>query len=223
MIVAKPKPVEEVARLIDSCDNILIVACGGCATICLAGGEKEGEILATALCSWREKQGRTINATVTTITRQCELEFVTDIAHQVKQVEAIVSLGCGVGVQFLAEHYRDKLVYPALNTIFAGGSVQPGRWEERCGLCGECMLHLTAGICPVTRCAKNIQNGPCGGSQNGKCEINPQLPCAWHLIYEKLASLGRLDIMMAYRPPKDWSKGKSGGPRSVKREDATQR
>jgi ferredoxin len=220
MIVAKPKPIEEVARLIDNCNSILIVACGGCATVCLAGGEKEGEKLAASLHSLRQKQGRNLNTTVTVIPRQCEPEFVTTIVDQVNQVDAIVSLGCGVGVQFLADHYRNTLVYPALNTVFAGGTVQPGRWEERCGMCGECMLHLTAGICPVTRCAKNIQNGPCGGSQNGKCEINPKLPCAWHLIYEKLAALGRLDIMMAYRPPKDWSKGKSGGPRSVKREGA---
>uniref|UniRef100_UPI003083F26E methylenetetrahydrofolate reductase C-terminal domain-containing protein n=1 Tax=Desulforadius tongensis TaxID=1216062 RepID=UPI003083F26E len=218
--MAQPKPVKEVADYIKECAKVLVVGCSGCTSVCLAGGETEAEILATALRILRKKQGRPLETLVTTITRQCDPEFVAGIAEKVSQVDAVVSLGCGVGVQFLAEHYPDKWVLPALNTVFAGGTVQAGLWEERCGLCGDCVLHLTGGICPITRCAKSIQNGPCGGSQNGKCEINPDTPCAWHLIYEKLSALGRLDLMLEYRPAKDWSKERSGGPRLVQRKDA---
>ncbi|MBO8137528.1 MAG: methylenetetrahydrofolate reductase C-terminal domain-containing protein [Desulfotomaculum sp.] len=220
MIVAEPKPIKEVAGYIKDCTKILVVGCGGCTSVCMAGGETEAEMLAASLRILRKMEGRELVTAVTTITRQCEPEFVESISSKVKEVDAVVSLGCGVGVQFLAEHYRDKWVLPALNTVFAGGTVQAGIWEERCGLCGDCILHLTGGICPVIRCAKSILNGPCGGSQNGKCEINPDTPCAWHLIYEKLSAMNRLDLILQFHPAKDWSKERSGGLRNRKREDA---
>ena len=206
MIIVKPKPAEELADFTEKFDKLLVVGCGGCASVCAAGGEKEAEKLAVDLRRLRQKKGSSVDVIVTVITRQCDSQYVESIADQVEQVDAIISLGCGVGVQFLAERYDDKLVLPGLNTVLAGGTVRPGLWEERCGLCGDCMLHQTGGICPVTRCAKSIQNGPCGGSQQGKCEINPNMPCAWHLIYEKLVAVNRLDLMLQYRPPKDWSK-----------------
>lgn len=220
MIIAQPKPIAEVAAFIKNFNYVLIVGCGGCTSVCLAGGETEAEMLAAGLRIWRKKNGGCLQTAVTTVTRQCEPEFVDSIANKVAEAEAVVSMGCGVGVQFLAERYPNKWVLPALNTVFAGGTVQPGLWEERCGLCGDCMLHLTGGICPIVRCAKSMQNGPCGGSQNGFCELSPDLPCAWNLIYQKLSELGQLDLMLEYRPAKDWSKERSGGPRTIVREDA---
>ncbi len=219
MIVAQPKPIAEVASFIQEFNKVLIVGCGGCTSVCLAGGETEAEMLAAELRIWRKKNGGRLETFVTTVTRQCEPEFIEAIAAQASEAEVLVSLGCGVGVQFLAERYADKWVVPALNTSFAGGTLQPGLWEERCGLCGDCMLHLTGGICPVARCAKSMLNGPCGGSQDGKCELGADIPCAWQLIYQKLSALGRLDLMLEYRPPKDWSTERSGGLRRAVRED----
>lgn len=220
MIIAQLKPLAQVAELINKYQKVLVVGCGGCVSVSLTGGETEAEMLATSLRILRKKQGDNLSTVVTTITRQCEPEFVNSISSEVEQADAVVSLGCGVGVQFLAERFPHKWVVPALNTSFAGGTVKPGLWEERCGLCGDCVLHFTGGICPVSRCAKSIFNGPCGGSQEGKCEIDAGTPCAWQLIYDKLSTLNRLDLMLEYRPAKDWSKERSGGPRWMAREDA---
>jgi len=206
VIITKPKPVVEIFEFTEKFDKLMIVGCGGCASVCSAGGEKEVEKLSRELQKLYEEHNKTVVITTSVVVRQCDHKYLEEIDAQVKKADAIVSLGCGVGVQFLAERYNDKLVLPGLNTLSAGGTVQPGVWEERCGLCGKCMLHQTGGVCPVARCAKSIQNGPCGGSQNGKCEIDPNIPCAWHLIYERLLVAGRLDLMMKYRPPKDWSK-----------------
>lgn len=219
MIVAEPKPLAEVSELIGEARKILVVGCGGCVTVCLAGGEKETGILAASLRMLRKKEGKTLETLEVTLTRQCDPEYVQLLDKYVtKDVEGIVSLACGVGVQFLAERFN-KWVVPALNTKFAGGAVEHGVWEERCGLCGECILHQTGGICPIIRCSKSLLNGPCGGSQGGKCEVNPDLPCAWQLIYDRLKALGKLDLLLEIRPPKDWSKARDGGPRKVVRED----
>lgn len=218
MIIAMPKPVEEIASYIENYQKILLVGCAGCTSVCLTGGKQQAEALATELRNLRHTQGNPLDTVVATIPRQCEPEFTERLKEQVDQVEAVISLGCGVGVQLLAERFAGKWVLPALNTSFAGATVHPGRWEERCGLCGDCMLHFTGGVCPIARCAKSIQNGPCGGSQRGKCELGDDVPCAWHLIYERLSALGRLDLMMAYRPPKNWSNSRSGGPRTMIKE-----
>ncbi|HBT46672.1 MAG TPA: hypothetical protein DEA73_02145 [Peptococcaceae bacterium] len=219
MIVAEPKPLAEVSELIGEARKILVVGCGGCVTVCLAGGEKETGILAASLRMLRKKEGKTLETLEVTLTRQCDPEYVQLLDKYVTEdVEGIVSLACGVGVQFLAERFN-KWVVPALNTKFAGGAVEHGVWEERCGLCGECILHQTGGICPIIRCSKSLLNGPCGGSQGGKCEVNPDLPCAWQLIYDRLKALGKLDLLLEIRPPKDWSKARDGGPRKVVRED----
>ncbi|GFN23610.1 MAG: methylenetetrahydrofolate reductase C-terminal domain-containing protein [Thermoanaerobacteraceae bacterium] len=219
MIVAEPKPLAEVADLIGEARKILVVGCGGCVTVCLAGGEKETGILAASLRMLRKKEGKSLETVEVTLTRQCDPEYVQLLDKYVTEdVECIVSLACGVGVQFLAERFN-KWVVPALNTKFAGGAVEHGVWEERCGLCGECILHKTGGICPIIRCSKSLLNGPCGGSQGGKCEVNPDIPCAWQLIYERLSALGKLDLLLEIQPPKDWSKARDGGPRKVVRED----
>jgi hypothetical protein len=128
-------------------------------------------------------------------------------------------MGCGVGVQFLAERYPNKWIVPALNTQFAGATLEHGHWEERCGLCGDCVLHMTGGICPIIRCSKSLLNGPCGGSQNGVCEISKEVKCGWQLIYDRLKGLDKLDLIYQVHPPKNWSKNRDGGPRKLVRED----
>ncbi|MDN5348478.1 MAG: hypothetical protein PWP65_2043 [Clostridia bacterium] len=219
MIVAEQKPLAEIDKLIGEAKKILVVGCGGCVTVCLAGGEKEVGILAAALRIKRKKEGNPLETVEVTLTRQCDPEYVQQLEKYVTDdVDLILSLACGVGVQYLAERYN-KWVVPALNTKFAGGSIQHGVWEERCGLCGECILYKTGGICPIIRCSKSILNGPCGGSQNGRCEVNKDTPCAWQLIYDRMKALGKLDLLLEIQPPKDWSYARDGGPRKVVRED----
>jgi ferredoxin len=219
VIIAEQKPLEEIRMLVGSAVNILIVGCGTCVTVCFAGGEKEAGILAASLRMASKLDEKHKEISHVTVQRQCEWEFIDPIRSQVEKADLILSLGCGIGVQALAERFPNALVVPGLNTTFMGLPVEQGVWEERCIACGECILGLTGGICPITRCAKQLLNGPCGGSQNGKCEINPEIPCAWQMIYDKLKAQGRLHLMMEILPPKDWSQSRDGGPRKIVRED----
>ncbi len=219
MIIAEQKPISEIAELVDNYDSLLLLGCGGCVTVCLSGGEKETQILASALRIKRRIEGRPIEIVTSTITRQCDPEFIDSLQDLVKDFDVVVSLACGVGPQYLAERYQDKYIVPAMNTKFAGGSKKHGVWEERCGLCGDCILHLTGGICPVIRCSKSILNGPCGGSQNGRCEIDKDTDCAWQLIHDRMKALGQLELLKKVMPLKDWSKSRDGGPRRMTRED----
>ncbi len=218
MIVAEQKPLEEIAGMVQIFDKVLILGCNECVTVCLAGGEKEVGVLATSLRLLRKQGDRSITTMEETITRQCEWEYLDGIEKLAAEADCIISMACGVGVQFVAERFPDKWVIPALNTKCAGGAVQHGQWEERCGMCGECVLHKTGGICPVARCSKRILNGPCGGSQNGKCEVKG-VDCIWDQIYKRMAALGRMDQLMEIEPEKDWSKARDGGPRKLVRED----
>ncbi|MCG9969317.1 methylenetetrahydrofolate reductase C-terminal domain-containing protein [Pelotomaculum terephthalicicum JT] len=215
MIIAEQKPIAEIAGYIENCNKVLLVGCGGCVTVCLTGGEKETGILASALRIKRRLEGRPLETVVCVVTRQCEPEYIDALDSVVRDVDAIISLACGIGPQYLAGRYKDKYVVPAMNTRFAGGAKKHGVWEEYCGLCGDCVLSLTGGICPVIRCAKSILNGPCGGSQNGKCEIDRDVDCAWQLIHDRLKILGRLDTLKEIVPPKDWSRSRDGGPRKM--------
>jgi len=219
MIVAEQKPVGQIAKLIENYNKILLLGCAGCVTVCMSGGEKETDILAGALRIKRRLEGKPIETVTYTVTRQCDPEYIDGLENLVEKADCVISLACGVGPQYLAERYPGKYIIPAMNTKFAGGSQKLGVWEERCGLCGECILHLTGGICPITRCPKSILNGPCGGSQNGKCEINSELDCAWQLIYDRLNNLGHLHTLKEIIPPKDWSKSRDGGPRRIIRKD----
>jgi hypothetical protein len=131
----------------------------------------------------------------------------------------VVSLACGVGVQFMAEKYHSTPIYPGVNTTFLGATEERGVWTERCQACGSCILARTGGICPIARCAKRLLNGPCGGSSDGRCEINKDVDCAWQLIIDRLKALGKLDEYEELSPLKDWSTDRAGGPRKVVRED----
>ncbi len=222
MIVAERKPLDEIIGFIKDCKKILIVGCNECVTVCYAGGKKEVAILASALKMAFLKEGKELEVKEVTLERQCDQEYLEEIRDIIDQYDAVVSMACGVGVQFMAEKYQSMPVYPALNTLFMGGAEEMGVWSERCQGCGQCILGQTAGICPITRCAKRLLNGPCGGSTQGHCEINKDLPCAWQLILDRLKALGRLDDYDRLISIKDWSTERSGGPRKIVREDLQQ-
>ena len=219
MIVADKKPIEEIIEEVKAYDRILLLGCNECVTVCEAGGEKEVGILASALRMYFLNQGREVKIDEVTLERQCDHEYLEEIRDRVDQYDAILSIACGVGVQFTAEKYTTTPVLPGVNTCFLGATEKRGLWTERCQACGQCILATTGGICPVSRCAKRILNGPCGGSALGKCEINKELDCAWQLIVDRLKALGKLDDYEQLSPLKDWSSDRAGGPRKVVRED----
>ena len=220
MIVADRKNVGEIRDMIKDHGRVLMVGCGTCVTVCLAGGEREVGILGSAVRMSLKLIGRpNVVVDECTIERQCEDAFIDALAPRVVDYDAICTLGCGAGAQMLAERFPEKPVYPGLNTQFMGVLESQGVWTEKCIGCGSCRLDEFAGICPITRCAKRLLNGPCGGSQEGKCEVNQDLECAWQLIYDRACTLGILDRLEAIAAPQDWSKGNDGGPRKVIRED----
>lgn len=220
MIVANRKNVREIRDMVKDHDRILLVGCGTCVTVCLAGGEREVGILGSALRMALKLIGRdTVVVDECTIERQCEDAFIDALAIQVDGYDAICSFGCGAGVQALAERFPNLPVYPGLNTQFMGILESQGVWTEKCAGCGNCRLGEFAGICPVTRCAKHLFNGPCGGSRDGRCEIRADLDCAWQLIYDRAKALGTLNKLETIAAPHDWSRGLDGGPRKVIRED----
>ncbi len=219
MIVGEQKPLEEIKELIGEAGKVLVAGCGTCVTVCFAGGEREAQILASALRLASQVDGGPKEVTDVTVQRQCEWEYIDPLAEQIAESDVVVSLACGIGVQTLVERFPDAWVVPGLNTTFLGMPQEQGIWVERCQACGDCILGLTGGICPIARCSKQLLNGPCGGSQDGKCEIDPELDCAWHLIYERLERMDRLDLMLEYQPAKDWSTSRDGGPRKIVRED----
>lgn len=222
MIVAEKKPIEEIIEGIKDYKKILIAGCNECVTVCEAGGKKEVAVLASALRMYFMNEGKEVRIDEITLERQCDHEYLEELRNNMDQYDAVVSLACGVGVQFMAEKYFSKPVYPGVNTCFLGATEERGVWGERCQACGQCILGKTAGICPVSRCAKRVLNGPCGGSTNGSCELNKELPCAWQLIVERLKELDRLDEYEELAPIKDWSTDRAGGPRKVVREDLRQ-
>ena len=220
MIVAEPKPIEEVAASVRPFQKIVLAGCGSCVSVCLAGGEKEALRLAGLLRLSAQAEGRELELTVLEHLRQCDAEFLEEHDEALQSADAILSLACGAGVQFLARRYPCIPVLPALNTTFLGASGGLGYWTEMCQGCGACLLEKTGGVCPVARCAKSHFNGPCGGNQNGLCEVGGgEIECAWQLIYERLSRLGQLDKLLELDDVRDWSTSRDGGPRSHRRED----
>jgi ferredoxin len=220
MIKAEQKPIEEILRTIDPYNKILLSGCGACVTVCHAGGEKEVALLASGLIMARKKIGKTVEILEATPARQCEPEFALELSGMVEKVEAVVSIACGVGVQTLVRHFPRTPVFPGVNTTFLGETVSHGVWEERCQACGNCILEKTGGVCPVSRCAKQLFNGPCGGSSKGKCEIKREADCAWQLIYDRLKALGQLYRLEEVIPPRRWGvESRDSGPRRIVRED----
>jgi ferredoxin len=219
MIIAEQKTLDELKSLIGSAEKVLVVGCGTCVTVCFAGGAREAAITSASLrmSTKLDHQDKIIRDV--TVQRQCEWEYLDQIAEEVNEADVVLSLGCGIGVQAIAEHFPKTWVVPGLNTSFLGMPTEQGVWEERCAACGDCILGLTGGICPIARCSKSLLNGPCGGSEDGHCEIDPEVPCAWQLIYDRLSSMGKLNVILDLQPPKNWKTSRDGGPRKITRDD----
>ncbi len=204
MIISQIKPKEEIMGFVDKAQNIIIAGCSLCATTCKSGGQEEIDALKKEL----EEKGKSVVGTIV-LDPACNLlktkKDMKIFKDQMDSVDAVISLACGDGTQTIAK-LVSKPVYPGNNTMFIGEIERVGQYEEACRACGDCELGWTAGICPVTRCAKGLLNGPCGGAKNGKCEVNHENDCAWISIYNKLKEQDRIEDIMENRPPKDYSK-----------------
>lgn len=215
MIITERKPIETILERLNGKKKLLLCGCGGCVTVCLSGGEKEVGVLASQVRQARPD----LEVAEATVDRQCEYEFVDKLKEPAEGADVIISLACGAGVQTVAEKFPETEVYPGADTRFIGLAVEQGVWSERCQACGDCVLDKTGGICPIARCSKSLLNGPCGGSQNGKCEVSKDVDCGWQLIYDRLVRLNQVDKLKEIIGPKDWGKSRDGGPRKLVRED----
>ncbi len=216
MIIAEEKTFTEIVEMIDASKPLLLAACEGCTAVCGTGGQKQAEELAAALRIHFKMRKISLPTRVISLPRQCDPEFIREEKNSMRGCEQLLSLACGVGVQFMAEEYPGTRILPALNTTFAGGmSGFSGQWEEKCRLCGDCVLHLTGGKCPLTLCPKGILNGPCGGCQDGYCEVGNDTPCVWSLILDRDHSTPVIYEFSEVWEPRDWSGG-NNGPRRLR-------
>jgi ferredoxin len=202
VIITKQKPLEEIIEMTSQYNKIFVVGCGQCATSCQTGGEKE-------VANIVEKLSDKISG-FAVVEEPCDLRLTRrDLKGHRETItgsDAVLVMNCGAGVQKIAD-YTGKVVLPALDTLFIGSTERIGRFYDRCKACGECILHETAGICPLTRCPKSILNGPCGGQVEGKCEVGDyQYACAWVEIWERLKELDQLELFMKFRPPRNYGK-----------------
>jgi hypothetical protein len=220
VIFAEWKPLEELAEKLSGHKKVLLVGCATCVAECAVGGEKEVETLAPLLRMACLTAGHHVEILTATLEKQCEWEFVEELTEIVDQVDAILSIACGIGVQALAERFDKIPVYPGVNTSALTIREEDGLWVSRCAACGDCVLGETFGLCPVARCAKSLMNGPCGGTRkNGKCEVDEQLDCVWSLIVERAKARGQLDSLMKVHRAKNWSNSRHGGPKRILREE----
>lgn len=204
MVKAKRKPIEEIKEAIKGYKNILTVGCGGCVSVCLAGGQREVNELNAVLALHIKKDNLDKKFTGYTVERQCNVKFLDELESVIKNHDCILSMACGAGVQNLAERFPALPVFPSVNTVSIGIDRDLGMYEEKCRACGHCVLGYTGGVCPVTRCSKGLFNGPCGGTNKGKCEISAEVPCAWYDIYNRLKEQNRLDDILKVQPPMEW-------------------
>ena len=211
MIITKQKPKAEILDSLGKAKKIFLTGCSLCATVCKTGGEDQLKDFIDIL-----KQEKKTVTGWSVLEQACNFLEVKRLYRQKKEemdgADAILSFSCGSGLQTLSGLLKGKMVLPGNDTLFQGEiaelSLKKAQFDQKCSLCGECMLATTGGICPVTRCAKGLVNGPCGGVKNGKCEIDSDLDCAWLVIYERLKELGSLSSIKKRRPPKDNSKSK---------------
>lgn len=204
MIVTEKKPLNEILDSLENEKRIFLLGCNGCAEVCETGGEAE----VLAMKEELEKAGKTIvgQASVDFLCNKILVSMrLLRYANEIKEMDSMLILTCGIGVQAVAS-VVGKVTHPALNTISLGGF--QGLWpsDERCGQCGDCVLDLTGGICPITNCAKELLNGSCGGAREGKCEVDREKDCGWDRIYRRLDSIGRLDNLKVFRKPRDYNK-----------------
>jgi ferredoxin len=219
MIVGEQKPISEIKRMVEPYKKVLILGCGTCVKTCFAGGEDEVATLASVLRLAFKKEGRDFALEEFTVERQCEDGFIQEAAPVVSRNAAVLSLACGAGVQGMVRRFPKKPILPGVNTTFIGVLEKQGLFTEECLGCGDCKLAIFGGICPITRCSKRLLNGPCGGSRGGKCEVSPDLDCAWQPIIYRMESLDQLHHLRTYVPPKDWRRSHAGGLRKLLRED----
>jgi len=223
VIFAEWKPLDEMIEKLKPYKRVVLAGCATCVAECSAGGEKEVETLAPLLRMALKKQGHTVEILTATLDKQCEWEFVEQLAEQAATVDAMISIACGIGVQALAERFDPKPVYPGVNTSALTIREEAGLWGARCAACGDCVLGETFGYCPVARCAKSLLNGPCGGTRKtGKCEVNEDVDCIWNLIVERAYDRGQIEALANLKSTKDWSNSRHGGPKRVVREDLRQ-
>jgi methylenetetrahydrofolate reductase (NADPH) len=208
VIIVQQKPLEEIFGMTENVQSLLILGCDGCAGIIEVGGERQAETLKMLLEMRRKLKGlNQPKVKATSILRQCDRQITATSLHPfIGDYDAVLSLACGVGVQTLAELYPNKLIVPANDTMFLGmHDTREGKFYEMCRACGDCVLFETGGICPITRCAKSLLNGPCGGQSKGKCEVGGwKKDCAWVLIYNRLKERNRLDLFKKFRIPRDY-------------------
>jgi len=202
MIITEQKQMEEIQEMIAPYGKLFIVGCGTCSTSCKTGGEDEVKEMVERL------GGRVAGWAM--VEDPCDLRLdrrdLKEHREQIADSDAILVMACGAGVQTVGE-YSKKIVLPALNTLFIGETKRLGRFHDMCRACGDCILDETGGICPLTRCAKGLLNGPCGGQVKGKCEVGDyENECAWVQIYDRLKEQDRLDLFTVFRPPRDFSK-----------------
>lgn len=214
MIISERKPLEELRETIDSLQRFFLIGCGACATVCKSGGEEEVFLMQ----EWLIDQGKEVTGSMV-IDEACHLlRAGRDLRHHksaLREADALIVLACGGGVQSVTAQ-TEKMVIGALNSMFLGNVRRYGHYEEKCSLCGECLLNETAGICPVTTCAKALLNGPCGGMEDGHCEIDADLECAWLLIYERLKRQNRPGVFARRVPAKAWGRHRRPGRHQLK-------
>jgi hypothetical protein len=210
MLISKQKPLEEILSYLEGDKSIFLIGCKGCAEGWGSGGEKQVAEMKNTL---REK-GKTVTGSVVvdmlcdgTLTKLKLRAYKKEVAA----ADSIMVLTDGAGVQTVAE-VVNKMVHPGCNTLSSGGAHAEWKEAERCLECGDCVLEFTGGLCPIARCSKHLLNGPCGGSQGGKCEVDPSIPCVWQQIVDHLARLGRLDKLERLVTPKNWSVSLISGP-----------
>ncbi len=212
MIITRKKPLDDIMRSLEQYKKLFLVGCGECSTVCQTGGQVELEELKKSL----EEVGKEVVGMLVARSACHILEVKKDLRQfkeEVKEADAFLGMSCGAGVQTLSEILK-KPVFTTNDSLFLGNIQRFGQFNEFCSLCGNCVLNETGGICPVTRCPKGLLNGPCGGVNNGKCEVDNDRECVWVTIYNKLEQTGRLDILKKSIKPKDYSSSK--GPRKLK-------
>ena len=206
MIVTEQKPLKEVLDALQDYNKIFLVGCGECATTCKSGGKDELLKMQQEL----ENQGKTVLGHCIPDAPCMAPQIKAELAKNIKflrEAEAVLVLACGLGAQSVKDNDRLGLVVlPACNTLFGAVMDSQGNFYEKCSLCGECVLDVTAGICPITLCAKGLLNGPCGGMDKGKCEVDKDKDCAWVLIYQELEKRKKIATLKEVQPAKDFKK-----------------
>jgi ferredoxin len=207
MIITKKKDFQELMENIKNYKSFFLIGCSECATLCGTGGEEQVKELSEALkAEGKEVTGGIVAKTgCQVLGTKKELKTYKDA---IDRAECILVLSCGAGTQTAVELFEDKPVYPTNDSMFLGNMTRFQMFDERCSLCGKCILDKTGGICPITTCPKGLLNGPCGGMKDGHCEVSEEIPCAWVRIYERMKRIDRLqELCETIIEAKDWSQG----------------